>query len=44
MTMKRMAALFAVMGALTGVVPATAVAAEGSGGGLCQTVFLLHLC
>ena len=44
--MKRIAALFAVMGAMTAVVPASAPASEADRGegDLCLTVLALRLC
>lgn len=43
--MKRMAALLAVLGALTAVVPATAPAATASSGdGTCLNLVLLRFC
>ena len=42
--MKRMAALLAVMGAMAGVVPATAPAATSSSKDTCVSFFLLRFC
>lgn len=42
--MKRMAALLAVMGAMSAVVPATAPAASTSSGDSCSMLLVLRFC